>query len=79
MKATIVDLRYKMKEILRALDKNEQVEILCHGKLKGILSPIMKNTRKRVKEHPFFGMTTDTSISVEQNMAKLRNNRYDNI
>lgn len=74
MKASIVDLRYKMKDILRALDKNEQVEILYHGKLKGILSPIIKDNRKRVKEHPFFGMTADTSISVEQNMAKLRNN-----
>ena len=79
MKASIVDLRYKMKEILHALDKNEQVEILYHGKLKGILSPIMKDKKKKVKEHPFFGMTSDTSISVEQDMAKLRDNRYDNI
>ena len=32
MKATIVDLRYRMKDILRALERNEDVSILYHGK-----------------------------------------------
>ena len=77
MKASIVDLRYKMKEVLNALDKNEQVEILYHGKLKGILSPIMREKRKKVRDHPFFGMYKDHSMSVEQGMSKLRKNRYD--
>lgn len=31
MKASIVDLRYHMKEILKALDRNEPVEILYRG------------------------------------------------
>ncbi len=33
MKASIVDLRYKMKEILRALERRETVTILYHGKV----------------------------------------------
>ena len=32
MKASIVDLRYKMKEVLAALKRNETVHILYHGK-----------------------------------------------
>ena len=34
MKASIVDLRYKMNTILKALDRNEAVTILYHGKEK---------------------------------------------
>ena len=39
MKATIVDLRYRMKDVLRALDRREDVSILYHGKLKGTIRP----------------------------------------
>lgn len=35
MKATVVDLRYKMNDVLKALDRNETVTILYHGKVKG--------------------------------------------
>lgn len=35
MQASILDLRYRMKEILQALERNETVEILYHGKRKG--------------------------------------------
>lgn len=77
MKASIVDLRYKMKEVLKALDKNEQVEIMYHGRLKGILSPIRRNGQKKVKDHPFFGMNRGRSVGVKKEMSKLRENRYD--
>ena len=76
MKASIVDLRYKMRDVLKALDKNEQVEILYHGKTKAILSPIIKKKERRVKDHPFFGMKEDTSTAVEQEMEKLRKTRH---
>lgn len=36
MKASIVDLRYKTAEILKALNLNESVSIMYHGKLKGL-------------------------------------------
>ena len=39
MQATIVDLRYKMKEVLKALDRKEPVTIVYHGKEKGVILP----------------------------------------
>lgn len=76
MKATVVDLRYKMNAILKALDKNETVDIYYHSKHKAVISPV-KNEKKNVKEHPFFNMNKSPDISVEEQMANLRKNRYD--
>jgi hypothetical protein len=76
MKASVVDLRYKMNEVLSALDRNESVEILYHGNVKGIIEPAMKKTGKSVKEHPFFGMKKGTQESVETSMENLRGQRY---
>ena len=39
MKASVVDLRYKMNDILKALDRNETVSVLYHGKMKGVIIP----------------------------------------
>ncbi len=78
MKATIVDLRYKMKDVLKALDRNEEVGILYHGKIKGTIKPVRKITTLRVVEHPFFGMAR-SSRSVDEEMSKLRGGRYRDI
>ncbi len=79
MEASIVDLRYKMKEILQALDRNETVKIYYHGKLKGTIQPAkIKNeqkNKKRVQNHPFFGMLTDEPGNVEELMNQLRGAR----
>jgi hypothetical protein len=40
MKATIVDLRYRMKEVLKALDRKESVSVLYRGKVKGVITPV---------------------------------------
>ena len=56
MKATIVDLRYKMRDILRALERKEKVTIMYHGKQKGIIIPVSDTKGKKVSEHPFFNM-----------------------
>ena len=40
MKATIVDLRYRMKDVLRAIDRGEAVTVLYRGKEKAKLMPI---------------------------------------
>ena len=37
MKATTLDLRRRMSEILKALDRNEPVTLLHRGKRKGVL------------------------------------------
>lgn len=81
MEATIVDLRYKMKDVLRALDRNEEVKILYHGKEKAVIVPIQraKKSKVKVKDLPFFGMTKSEKASVEDIMRQLRGERYTDI
>ncbi|HEC27634.1 MAG TPA: type II toxin-antitoxin system Phd/YefM family antitoxin [Gammaproteobacteria bacterium] len=62
MKASIVDLRYKINDILKALDRNESVTVLYHGK---------------IKDHPLFGMTNDSEKTVLEELANLRKLRHD--
>jgi antitoxin (DNA-binding transcriptional repressor) of toxin-antitoxin stability system len=61
MKATIVDLRYRMKEVLGALDRGETVTVSYRGKEKAKLVPIVKEElpTSKVTELPFFGMWKD--------------------
>ena len=75
MQATIVDLRYHMNEVLKALDRNEDVEILCRGKTKGILRAQVQQTERKVSEHPFFNMCSSEE-TVEAEMERLRGGRY---
>ena len=75
MNATVVDLRYRMKDVLKALDRNETVNVLYHGKVKGILSRARMNDRARVQDHPFFGLSKE-SASVAQQMDQLRGGRH---
>ena len=82
MKASVVDLRTKMKEVFQALRRNEKVEILYHGKVAGIItSPKRIKKRMRVQDHPLFGMHRDAyeGKSVEQIMEELRGGRYRDI
>ena len=77
MKASIVDLRYKTSHILEALDRNESVTILYHGKAKGIIKPTKKKIMSKVKEHPFFGMRKETKQTVLEELEQLRKPRHD--
>ena len=78
MKVSVVDLRYKMNDVLKALDRNEDVSILYHGKLKGIIKPQNAAEPKKTKiiDHPFFNMN-GSSESVEDEMNRLRGGRYE--
>ncbi len=76
MTTTIVDLRYKMKEVLNALNHRERVTILYHGKIKGIIMPVMEKFERKAKDHPIFGILKDSAKSVEQRMDELRGGRY---
>ena len=75
MKATVVDLRYRMSDVLKALDRNEDVEILYHGKTKGTIVAKPQPHSKKVTEHPFFNML-HAEMSVEEEMENLRGGRY---
>ena len=80
MKASIVDLRYKMKDVLKALDRNEKVTVLYHGKIKGIIVPAEREKRKKIVDHPFFGMLSqDNKKSVLEELNDLRKSRYSDI
>ena len=75
MKATIVDLRYRMSDVLKALDRNEPVQILYHGKTKGTLRADVSSTARSVREHPFFHMRAGRK-SVAAEMDALRGGRF---
>jgi hypothetical protein len=77
MKASIVDLRYKTREILDALERNESVTVLYHGRVRGIIRPAGKLPGPVIAEHPFFGMHAGTAESVENEMERLRQPRHD--
>ena len=77
MKASIVDLRYKSKQILAALERRETVRLQYRGKTKGYIQPVESEARSlKVEEHPMFASTSKTSKSVEEQMEKLRGSRY---
>lgn len=75
MEATIVELRYRMNDVLKALDRNESVSVLYRGKIKGILRPVSKATSAKVVAHGFFGCR-ESDQPVEQIMDKLRGGRH---
>jgi antitoxin (DNA-binding transcriptional repressor) of toxin-antitoxin stability system len=62
MNATIVDLRYNMKQVLRAIDRGETVTVLYRGKEKAKLTPIAPTPDSRApktKDQPLFGLWKD--------------------
>lgn len=79
MKASIVDLRYKMNEVLSALDRRERINILYHGKVKGIIIPAEEKTSVKASGHRFFGMTSGEKKKVEEVVEELRGGRYRDI
>ena len=81
MKATVVDLRYKMNDVLKALDRNEKVTVLYHGKIKGIIIPAERESHsKKITDHPFFGMSSQNNKkSVLEELNDLRKSRYNDI
>ena len=73
MKASILDLRRRMADVLRALDRNEPVKILYRGKEKAVLIPANRTTTQAgsAMEHPAFGMWKDR-LDNEDVLAYIR-------
>ena len=79
MKASIVDLRYRMKDVLKALDRGESVRVMYHGKEKAVMTPSRRKTQRRMADHPAFGIQADLpndAKSVQEYMRELRKPRY---
>jgi len=75
MKTNAVDLRRNMKDIMRAVERNEPVTVLYHGKEKAMIMPIEQASSASVRNHAFFGMNKD-DVAVESIIDGLRNGRY---
>lgn len=71
MKATVTDLRYWMNDVLKALDRHEEVSIFYRGKTIGVLTARRPRKKSRMTEHPFFNMSREKG-SVAARMEKLR-------
>ncbi len=83
MKASVLDLRHRMKDILKALDRGEEVTILYHGKERARLVPIQDTQEDvpRFQDLPGFGIWADDpeKEDVYAYVRKLRRNRYDGV
>jgi hypothetical protein len=79
MKATVVDLRYRMNEVIKALERRERVTITHHGKVKGIIEPTSAKKTMKVEEHPYFNSAADESKTVAEQMDELRVPRYNDV
>jgi len=83
MEASIVDLRRRMKDILKALDRNETITITYHGSPRAKLVPIDEahKNRSRAKDDPSFGMWADREDmkDVKAYVRRLRRNRYSDL
>ena len=64
-----------MNDVLKALDRNEDVTILYHGKVKGVISSRDQVASKKIIEHAFFNMR-NTDGAVEEQMTRLRGGRF---
>ena len=64
-----------MKDVLKALERNEPVNVMFHGKIKGTLRSKEKLSSKKVMEHEFFNMKPEGK-STEEIMDELRGGRH---
>ena len=81
MEASIVDLRYRMKDVLRAIDRGETVTVTYRGKEKARLVPsgaALGRTKVNLRDHPFVGMWKDREDMADPvaYIRKLRQPRY---
>jgi hypothetical protein len=75
MEATVVDLRYHMNDVLKALERNESVRVLYRGKVKGVIRPAARGPAPSLRDHPFFGSRASGEL-VEKALERLRGGRY---
>lgn len=64
MKVSIVELRYHMNDVIKALNRNETIDIFYRNKKIGILQSIKKQSLKKVEDHLFYGMMKNNVLSV---------------
>ena len=82
MNATIVELRYRMRDVLRAIERGETVTVLYRGKEKATLTPIAPATdaagkAPKTADQPMFGLWNDRGDLTDpaSHVRKLRQPR----
>ena len=59
MRASILDLRRHMREILKALDQNESITLTYRGQEKATIVPAHGNNKGDMQGHEAFGIWCD--------------------
>jgi prevent-host-death family protein len=60
MKASVLDLRYRTRDVLKAVERGETVTILQRGKEKALITPVRPSSiRAKVKANEAVGMWKD--------------------
>jgi len=87
MKASVLDLRRHMKDVLNSLRRNEPVTLLRRGRVVGTIqppgaspdSPVGRPGARGASSHPAFGMWRDRPDlgDVEAAVERLRKGRFD--
>ena len=80
MKANITNLEDQLEDVLKALERGEDITVLYQGEVKGTLQATIQNTVSTL-EHPFFGsvegsVNSGQSADVSEVMDKLRRPRH---
>jgi antitoxin (DNA-binding transcriptional repressor) of toxin-antitoxin stability system len=76
MNVSIVELRYKTKEVLKAVERGEQVVVVARGREKGVISRRASGPLTSAAQHPFFNSAKTRRRSVDAVMAELRGGRF---
>ncbi|MCX6591658.1 MAG: hypothetical protein NTZ56_09050 [Acidobacteria bacterium] len=85
MKATVTDLRLRLKDVLAALDRGEPVTLTYRGKDRAQIKPV-QNVRpdweerlRKMQAHPAIGMWANREDMKDPTayIMKMRESRYD--
>lgn len=74
--ASVVDLRYKMREVLTAIERGEVVNVEYRHKRIARIIPEKTAAPKDLMNHAFFGSSADDHEPVYEHVRKLRKPRY---
>lgn len=82
MRATILDLRYRTKDVLKAVERGETVTVLYRGKEKALIQPIPAKARQaKLSADKAFGLWKDRKdlSDVAAFIGELRKGRQNDL
>jgi antitoxin (DNA-binding transcriptional repressor) of toxin-antitoxin stability system len=83
MQASLVDLRLHTKEVMRAIERRETVDIYSRGKLKArmvppdLVKPRKATKRPSIMADPLFGYRKGDPEPVQEKVRRLRERHFD--